>query len=77
MTITADFGLGASGGLVVNDLGEIVGMVSAIQANYSGGGTKHKGDLQLLLKIAIPVSQLNKHVKEEVLYVVILCYSKT
>lgn len=65
MTITADFGLGASGGPVVNDSGEVVGVVSSTYANYSGGGTKHKGDLQLLLKIVVPVSQLNKYVKEE------------
>ncbi|KAB1067736.1 trypsin-like peptidase domain-containing protein [Tamlana haliotis] len=66
MTITAEFGLGASGGPVVNDSGEVVGVVSATRANYTGGNSKHKGDLQLLLKIVIPVSQLNKYVKAEV-----------
>ena len=64
MTITAEFGLGASGGPVVNDSGEVVGVVSATRANYSGGSAKQKGDLQLLLKIVIPVSQLNNYVKD-------------
>ncbi|WP_434035697.1 S1 family peptidase [Formosa sp. 4Alg 33] len=66
MTITAEFGLGASGGPVVNDSGEVVGVVSATRANYTGEGTKEKGDLQLLLKIVIPVSQLNKYLNESV-----------
>ncbi|CDF79557.1 serine protease [Formosa agariphila KMM 3901] len=65
MTITAEFGLGASGGPVVNDSGEVVGVVSATRANYTGSG-KQKGDLQLLLKIVIPVSQLNNYVKSDV-----------
>ena len=66
LTITAEFGLGASGGPVVNDSGEVVGVVSATRANYAGATAKDKGDLQLLLKIVIPVSQLNKYVKEKV-----------
>ncbi|KAB1067722.1 trypsin-like peptidase domain-containing protein [Tamlana haliotis] len=66
MTITAEFGLGASGGPVVNDSGEVVGVVSSTYANYSGGRTRQNGDLQLLLKIVVPVSQLNKYVKEAV-----------
>ncbi|MBF8150751.1 trypsin-like peptidase domain-containing protein [Winogradskyella sp. F6397] len=63
ISITAEFGLGASGGPVVNDSGQVVGVVSATRAHYYGGNSKHKGDLQLLVKVAVPVSQLNKYVQ--------------
>ncbi|QDO95514.1 trypsin-like peptidase domain-containing protein [Formosa sediminum] len=66
ISITADFGIGASGGPVVNDSGQVVGVVSATRSYYTEGANR-KGDLQLLLKIVIPVSELNKYVKEEVL----------
>ncbi|KGL59012.1 serine protease [Polaribacter sp. Hel1_85] len=65
MSITAEFGLGASGGPVVNDSGQLVGVVSATRAHYTGG-SKQKGDLQLLIKVVVPVSQLNKYIKEKV-----------
>ncbi|GAL65081.1 S1 family peptidase [Algibacter lectus] len=62
ISITAEFGIGSSGGPVVNDSGEVVGVVSATHPYYTGGGKK--GDLQLVTKIVIPVSQLNKYIKD-------------
>jgi len=62
MAITAEFGQGASGGPVVNQFGEIVGVVSATYMNYTNG-SKSKGDLQLVVKEAIPVSVLHQYFK--------------
>lgn len=63
ISITAEFGIGSSGGPVVNDSGEVVGVVSATYPYYTGGG-KEEGDLQLVKKIVVPVSQLNKYIKD-------------
>jgi len=65
ISITAEFGQGASGGPVVNDSGQVVGVVSATRAHYSNN-SKQKGDLQLMTRIVIPVSQINKYVKQNI-----------
>ncbi|MEP3837697.1 MAG: serine protease [Algibacter sp.] len=64
ITITAEFGNGASGGPVVNEYGQVIGIVSSTRSHYTNGSNpKNKGDLQLTLNIVVPVSQLNKYVK--------------
>ncbi|MCR8668927.1 serine protease [Aestuariibaculum sp. M13] len=62
IAITADFGQGSSGGPVVNEHGQVVGIVSSTYANYSYK-SKDKGDLQLLVKEVVPVSVLHKYVR--------------
>ena len=62
IAITAEFGLGASGGPVVNEHGQIVGIVSATQVHYTNGSKTH-GDLQFIVKEAVPVSALNNYIK--------------
>ncbi|MBD0833394.1 S1 family peptidase [Aestuariibaculum sediminum] len=63
IAITADFGQGSSGGPVVNENGQLVGIVSSTLANYSNR-SKDDGDLQLLIKEVIPVSVLHQYVKK-------------
>ncbi|MFV0541181.1 MAG: serine protease, partial [Aestuariibaculum sp.] len=48
IAITANFGQGASGGPVVNNKGEVVGVISATYMHYTNG-SKSKGDLQLVV----------------------------
>ncbi|MEO9569625.1 MAG: serine protease [Polaribacter sp.] len=60
ISITAEFGQGASGGPVVNDSGEVVGVVSATRAYYSNN-SKEKGDMQLMVRVVVPVSQLDNY----------------
>jgi S1-C subfamily serine protease len=62
IAITAEFGQGASGGPVVNEFGQIVGIVSATQMHYTNGSKNH-GDLQLIVREAVPVSALNNYIK--------------
>ena len=62
IAITADFGQGASGGPVVNEYGQIVGIVSATYMLYTNGSKEH-GDLQMVTKEVVPVSALNNYVK--------------
>jgi len=61
IAVTAEFGPGASGGPIVNENGQIVGMVSAIEMKFANGSPQ--GGVQMILKEAIPVSVLNKYVK--------------
>jgi len=62
IAITAEFAQGSSGGPVVNENGQLIGMVSGTIMNYSNGSKEH-GDLQLVIKEVIPVSVLNTYVK--------------
>lgn len=64
IAITAEFGQGASGGPVVNEHGQIVGVVSATYMHYTNGGSKVNGDLQLVVKEVVPVSALNNYIKK-------------
>ena len=62
IAVTAEFGPGASGGPIVNENGQLIGMVSAIEMKFANGHAKG-GGVQMILKEAIPVSVLNKYVK--------------
>ena len=63
ISITAEFGQGASGGPVVNAYGEVIGVVSATSMHYANG-SKQRGALQLIIKEAIPVSSLKTYFKK-------------
>ncbi|WP_027138020.1 S1 family peptidase [Gaetbulibacter saemankumensis] len=63
MAITAEFGQGASGGPVVNNYGEVVGVVSATAIHYTNGSKVH-GDPQLIVKETVPVSVLHTYLKQ-------------
>ncbi len=56
--ISADFGVGSSGGPVFDDCGNLVAVVSSTQGVYA---ENTKGDeLQMVIKMTIPVSSLKK-----------------
>jgi S1-C subfamily serine protease len=63
--VTADFAQGASGGPIVNENGQLVGMVRATFTLYTGDGTKEHGEVQMVVKQAIPVSIIHKYVKQK------------
>lgn len=56
--ITADFGIGSSGGPIFDDCGNLVAVVSSTQGIYA---TNNEGrDLQMVVKMTIPVSSLKR-----------------
>ena len=60
MAITADYAKGSSGAPVLNSEGEVVGMVSATNSIYY---TREKGqnqNLQMVVKLCIPVAAISK-----------------
>ena len=64
ISITAEFGQGASGGPVVNENGQLVGMVSGTMMHYTNRSREH-GDLQMIVKEVIPVSVINEYIKRK------------
>jgi len=66
IAITADFGTGASGGPVVNNYGQLVGIVSATSSHYTRG-SKTGRDLQMVIKVVVPVSVLNTYINKPVI----------
>lgn len=63
ISITADFGIGSSGGPVVNNYGQLVGVVSATSSHYTKG-SKKRGNLQMVIKEVVPVSVLNNYINK-------------
>ncbi|QXP70813.1 trypsin-like peptidase domain-containing protein [Polaribacter sp. R2A056_3_33] len=61
ISITADFGTGASGGPVVNSYGQLIGVVSATSSHYTMG-SKTNRDIQMVIKEVVPVSVLNNYI---------------
>jgi S1-C subfamily serine protease len=69
MSVTADYAKGSSGGPVVNDAGQVVGIVANTQSIYYGargaaaaGGDK-QGPLQMVVKNCVPVAKLRALIK--------------
>ena len=70
MAITADYARGSSGGPVLNDRGEVIGMVSSTKSIYYGtkpGGNsgdkkknQDKGPLQMVLKNCVSLPELQR-----------------
>ncbi|WP_321285436.1 serine protease [uncultured Sunxiuqinia sp.] len=56
--ITADFGVGSSGGPVFDDYGNLVAIVSSTQGVYAEN--QQGRDLQMVIKMTIPVSSLKR-----------------
>lgn len=55
MTITADYAKGSSGGAVLDDRGQVVGMVaSTTSIYYSEDAQHHKENLQMVVKQSVP-----------------------
>ena len=57
MAITADYAQGSSGGPILNDKNEVVGMVSATSSLYSKakeGAEQQQGHLQMVMKNCVP-----------------------
>ncbi len=58
MAITADFGVGASGGPVLNSRGEVTGMVCSTTSVYYSDVKARIQDLQMVFKHCVPVSSI-------------------
>jgi len=56
--ITADFGIGSSGGPIFDDCGNLVAIVSSTQGIYAQNNQGR--DLQMVIKMTIPVSSLKR-----------------
>jgi S1-C subfamily serine protease len=58
MAITADFGVGSSGGPILNDRGEVTGMVCSTTSVYYSDLKAKISDLQMVLKHCVPVASI-------------------
>lgn len=72
LTTTAEFAVGSSGGPLLDDRGNVIGMVAATDSIYSGPdeeaveaepkdapeATVNNGDLQMVLKMCVPSSEI-------------------
>lgn len=61
LSITADFALGSSGGPVINNKGEVVGMVASTLTAYaenSGCKARPNRDVQMVFKDCVPLNSL-------------------
>lgn len=56
--ITADFGVGSSGGPIFDDCGNLVAVVSSTQGIYAQNSRGN--DLQMVIKMTVPVSSLKR-----------------
>ncbi|MHA3770188.1 S1 family peptidase [Verrucomicrobiota bacterium sgz303538] len=64
MAITADFGVGASGGPVLNSRGEVTGMVCSTTSVYYSDVKEKINDLQMVFKHCVPVSSIRALVEK-------------
>ena len=66
MSITADYAKGSSGGPVLNEQGEVVGMVRSTKSIYYNNDKKSgPTNLQMVVKICIPVSAISSMLHAE------------
>lgn len=63
MCISADYAVGSSGGPVVDDKGNLVGVISSTRTLYANGGPPN-GQPQMVEKLCIPVSLLRELIEE-------------
>ena len=65
MAITADYAKGSSGGPILNESNEVVGMVSTTSSIYTGKTSKEKRDsLQMVMKNCVPGFMIQELVEE-------------
>jgi serine protease Do len=65
MSVTADYAKGSSGGPVLNEQGEVVGMVSSTQSIYYGEDDDgDQENLQMVVKNTVPVDAIRKMLEE-------------
>lgn len=64
MTITADFAKGSSGAPVLNNAGQVVGMVASTQSIYYNETKNHQENLQMVLKQCVPVESIRKLIEK-------------
>jgi S1-C subfamily serine protease len=60
MAITADFGKGSSGGPVLNEDGQVVGVAASTESLYYTEKDGEQKNLQMVFKNCVPVSQLRE-----------------
>lgn len=61
MSITADFAKGSSGGPVLNERGEVIGMVKSTNSiYYNSPNGKPEGPLQMVIKNCVPVAAIRE-----------------
>ena len=58
LAITADFARGSSGGPVLNDRGQVVGMVAETETIYFNRPNSEIKDPQMVVKLCVPVSSV-------------------
>lgn len=58
MAITADFGVGSSGGPIFNNRGEVAGMVCSTTSVYYSDVKERVSDLQMVFKHCVPVASI-------------------
>ena len=63
MAITADYARGSSGGPVLNDHGDVVGLVSSTTSIYYGEKNGQKENLQMVIKQCVPVASVRPMVE--------------
>ncbi len=66
MAVTADFARGSSGGPVVNNLGNVVGMVSSTRSLYATTNSKKdpKRNFQMVIGNCVPAESIRKLIKK-------------
>lgn len=64
MYVTADFARGSSGAPVLNNRGDVVGMVASTESCYYDDDGKAQKDLQMVFKACVPVARIQKLLKK-------------
>ena len=68
MSITADYGVGSSGAPLLDNKGEVIGMVCSTQPVYARGDNQPKdspGSVQMVYKDSVPVAAIRALVDQE------------
>ena len=64
MSITADYAKGSSGAPVLNNNGEVIGVVSSTNSIYYNKVKGREENLQMVVKNCIPINALRRLFKE-------------